>query len=58
MTNYFNYQSDELAKALILFSKPDLICRGESEGIEYYKAHGVNCYGNGFEQKSYEKKLE
>lgn len=58
MTNYFNYQNDELAKSLILFSKADFIYRSDSEGIEYYKAHGVNCYGNGLEKKSYEKKLE
>lgn len=32
---YFNYQGSELAKALILFSCPDIIQRGDAAAIEF-----------------------
>ena len=56
--SYFNYQSNELAKALILFSRPDSIKRTDYEATEYLKAYGASCYGNGFNQKSYSKRVE
>jgi DNA-directed RNA polymerase len=56
--SYFNYQGSELAKALISFAKPGIITRNNSEAIEYFKAYGANCFGNGLNRKSYSKKIE
>jgi len=43
--NHFNYQSNELSKALILFSKPGYIKRNDLDAVSYLKSYGANCYG-------------
>ena len=47
VTEYFNYQSTELAKSLLLFSKPNPVYRfGNESDLLFFKAYGGNCFGN------------
>ena len=56
--NYFNYQSNELSKALILFSRPGLIHRADLESISYMKVYGANSFGGALSKKSDELKCD
>lgn len=55
---YLNYQGSELAKALILFTRPCDIYRNNTSAIEYLKAYTANSYGHGLGKKSYRKRIE
>lgn len=53
---YFNYQSSDLAKSLILFSKPGILNKNNLEAVKYLKAYGVNCFGGEVSKGSLEAK--
>jgi DNA-directed RNA polymerase len=52
ISQYLNYQSTELAKALLLFSKGERIMKNDRNAISFFKAYGANCYGNKLDKKS------
>jgi Mitochondrial DNA-directed RNA polymerase len=52
VSEYLNYQSCELAKSLLLFSKYEKILKTDNKAIGYFKAYGANCFGNKLDKKS------
>lgn len=57
MTDFLNYQSSELAKSLLLFSKGEKVYKSDLNSIKFLKIFGANCYGNGFDKKSYKDRI-
>lgn len=57
-SNFFNYQSNELSKALILFANPGIINKNDMSSIKYLKAYGANCYGGSVSKMSITAKLK
>ena len=57
-SEYLNYQSTELAKALLLFSKPGKMFKTDKDGINNLKVFGANCYGNKLDKESFNKRVE
>lgn len=53
VNQYLNYQSTELAKSLLLFSKAELLHKNDTKAINYLKAYGANCFGNKLDKKSW-----
>jgi hypothetical protein len=58
MVDYLHYQSIELAKSLLLFSKGEMIYKSDTKSIDYLKIFGANCYGNGIDKKTYVERVE
>src|SRR5271156_3370894 len=58
VVDYLNYQSSELAKSLLLFSKPEKILKSDTRAINYFKAYGANCYGNKLDKKSWNDRVK
>jgi hypothetical protein len=59
ITEYLNYQGNELAKALLLFSIPNKISRiGCDISIAYFKAYGANCFGGKIKRESLNNKAK
>ena len=56
--NFFNYQSNELSKALILFDEPGIVKRTDKSSMKYLISYGVNCFGGKIAKESLAKKLE
>jgi len=54
--NYLNYQSTELAKALLLFSEPGIIERSNDSSINYLKLYGANTFGGKTSKSSFSQK--
>jgi len=55
--NYFNYQSNDLSKALLCFSKATELFREDEEAFEYLKIYGANCFGNSLDKKSSQSRI-
>lgn len=53
VSQYLNYQSTELAKSLLLFSRGEKLEKNNTTAINYFKAYGANCYGNKLDKKSW-----
>lgn len=58
ISQYLNYQSTELAKALLLFSKPEKLLKTDVESLNYFKSYGANCFGNKLDKKSWEDRCK
>lgn len=58
MVDYLHYQSIELSKSLLVFSKGEKVFKGDKESIDYLKIFGANCFGNGIDKKSYNDRVE
>jgi DNA-directed RNA polymerase len=52
ISEYLNYQSTELAKSLLLFSKPEKIYKTDEKALKFLKAYGANCFGNKLDKKA------
>lgn len=53
ISQYLNYQSNELAKSLLMFSKGEKMYKNDNLAINYFKAYGANCFGNKLDKKSW-----
>ena len=51
-TEYFNYQSTDLAKGLLCFSKKEFIFKHDSDGIKYFKSYGAILFDSALGKKS------
>lgn len=58
ISEYLNYQSSELAKSLLIFSRPEKPYKGDRKAIGYLKAFGANCYGNKLDKKSWKDRIK
>ncbi len=57
ISDYLNYQSNDLAKSLLLFSRGEKLYKTNLKGLGYFKAYGANCYGNKMDKKSWNDRI-
>lgn len=55
--DYLNYQSTELAKALLLFSRGNKISKTDPLASNYLKIYGANCFGHKLGKSSFEDRI-
>lgn len=58
IASYLNYQSIELAKALLLFSKGTKVYKTDRQSIYFLKIYGANCFGNKLDKCSFKERIE
>lgn len=56
-TDYFNYQSTDLAKSLLLFAEPSVVSR-KNPNIKYFEGYGANCFGGPISKKDVDVKVK
>lgn len=49
---YLNYQSNDLAKSLLSFSKPGILSKDDKDSINNFKSYGALLYKSGFGKNS------
>ena len=54
--SFFNYQSNELSRALLLFTKPGIMHRKDKSSVLYLKMFGANTFSSVLPKKSNEYK--
>ena len=56
ISEYLNYQSNSMAKSLLLFSKGEIIQKHDTQAINYLKLYGATCFG--LDKKSANERLK
>jgi hypothetical protein len=57
ISEYLNYQSIDLAKALLLFSQGEKVKLSDETSINYLKIFGGNCFGNKINKLSFNDRI-
>lgn len=55
---YLNYQSCDLAKSLLLFSKPGVIFKNDTQAIQYFKSYGACLFDDNLGKISFKKRVK
>ena len=58
ITEYFNYQSTDLSKGLLLFYNPGVIYKHDNEAINYLKSYGATLFDSTLGKKSLNNKIK
>jgi len=58
LPEYLNYQSIELAKSLLLFSKGASISKSDLTSINFIKIFGANSFGGPLAKDSFKKRIQ
>ena len=58
ITDYFDYQKNDIAKGLISFATPGKLYKTDIDEIKYFKAYGANMFGNNLDKKSLNFRVE